>query len=142
MHKDWSLTSDTAKREKLNREILNFAAKIEGCAITGRTDDLVWHHVNPATKKFNILRKPTQEWPEILNELQKCVPLCRPLHTKLHDALKEKKVYSLDSKFVAFMASVYSVDIRPIVKIKLGKKGLKDLRIVWSRKVKVVIKVA
>ena len=57
------------------------------CAICGESDTtkLIFHHVNPATKCFTLGeggRQVTEH--AILEEIAKCIILCRGCHTRHH----------------------------------------------------------
>lgn len=48
---------------------------------------LVFHHINPDDKKFNISGKHCLSWEKIKMELDKCVLLCNRCHSELHAGL-------------------------------------------------------
>lgn len=62
--------------------------KINGCAICGynRCDSaLSFHHVNPEDKKIGInLRYMSRENNILINELNKCILLCKNCHAEIH----------------------------------------------------------
>jgi hypothetical protein len=55
---------------------------------------LVFHHLNPKTKKFAIQKAVSSKvpWPKVLKEISKCVVLCMNCHAKLHYQEFLKKV--------------------------------------------------
>ena len=64
--------------------------KINGCAICGYNKcnaALVFHHVNPEDKKFNLgnFRQPIND---IVKEANKCILLCSNCHREIHWGLK------------------------------------------------------
>lgn len=64
--------------------------KINGCAICGYDKcnaALVFHHVNPEDKKFNLgnFRQPVDK---IVEEINKCILLCANCHREIHWGLK------------------------------------------------------
>ncbi len=63
--------------------------KINGCAICGYNkciNSLDFHHANPNDKKFQI-GKRTLGWSpnKLVDELNKCILLCKNCHYELHD---------------------------------------------------------
>jgi len=67
--------------------------KINGCAICGynKCDKcLDFHHVNPSDKKFMVnIRDLQRKEYKILEELNKCILLCKNCHYEIH--AKERK---------------------------------------------------
>ena len=57
-----------------------FAGQV--CAMCG---GLVFHHVDPATKCFNVGNADTRSEVSILEEVAKCIILCRSCHARLHE---------------------------------------------------------
>lgn len=64
------------------------------CKVCG-DEKFEFHHINPNTKKFTISqfvgmkRKPTEKRiVDVIRELKRCIPLCRPCHQKLHDGIR------------------------------------------------------
>lgn len=48
-----------------------------------------WHHLVPEEKKFNIgAAIGSKSWEKILEEIKKCIPLCRNCHAIYHYELK------------------------------------------------------
>lgn len=45
---------------------------------------LVFHHVDPKTKKFEIGNSHCRKWSDIEAELNKCILLCQNCHAELH----------------------------------------------------------
>lgn len=68
-----------------------------GCIECGETDRLVlvFHHRNPAVKKYNVTGMASQKWETILKEIEKCDLLCRNCHAKRHfelvDGVRRRK---------------------------------------------------
>lgn len=62
--------------------------KINGCAICGYNEcdaSLDFHHVNPEDKKFPLtLSDMNRSGKSIVEELIKCILLCKNCHAKLH----------------------------------------------------------
>lgn len=52
-----------------------------GCCVhCGTTESLEFDHIDPATKSFDISRRPLSPWKSLVREAQKCQLLCRPCH--------------------------------------------------------------
>lgn len=47
----------------------------------------LWHHIVPSTKWFTIGGGMGYSADSMKTELAKCVPMCRPCHSRLHDSL-------------------------------------------------------
>lgn len=81
---------DPAKNREFQREYhrrkyaSNRARAVEylggKCGRCGRTDDLEFHHKNPATKTVRIGRVWVYSWEKILAEVMKCALLCPACH--------------------------------------------------------------
>ena len=77
------------RRGHINRrKILTEIKTNFGCKHCGETNGpvLIFHHVDPATKKLNIGASATigNKWEQILKEVQKCVVLCSNCHILVH----------------------------------------------------------
>lgn len=46
--------------------------------------NLQFHHVDPATKVFNIASAKTRNWADFLREIEKTVVLCSVCHRRVH----------------------------------------------------------
>jgi hypothetical protein len=60
----------------------------QGCADCGATGDLLHHHVNPQTKRYCVTGMAGCSLETWLDEVAKCVVLCRSCHKKRHDAIR------------------------------------------------------
>jgi hypothetical protein len=58
--------------------------KCSHCGFTGHQAAFDFHHVDPASKSFNIGINLQKSWQTIKRELDKCVLLCRNCHSILH----------------------------------------------------------
>lgn len=56
----------------------------EKCGYSTNASALVFHHLNPLLKDFNIGGNHCHSWTKIKNELDKCIMLCHNCHTELH----------------------------------------------------------
>ena len=63
--------------------------KINGCSNCGYSKDikkLVFHHVNPEDKEFNLcIQNMAYNDNRIVDELNKCILLCMSCHSRLHN---------------------------------------------------------
>ena len=77
-----------------NKKILQ-QLKSNGCAICGYNKcdaSLDFHHTNPKDKKFQISSSALDLKTErVVNELNKCILLCRNCHGEIHFLEKNKK---------------------------------------------------
>jgi hypothetical protein len=69
------------------------------CCVDCTNPQFEFHHLNPATKEFAISqfigmkRKPTEErMHKVIEELKKCIPLCRPCHQRRHDNMRSRNL--------------------------------------------------
>ena len=60
-----------------------FAGQV--CVMCGGGERLVFHHVDPATKCFNVGNADTRSEVAIRAEVAKCIILCRSCHSRLHE---------------------------------------------------------
>lgn len=54
------------------------------CSKCGSCENLQFHHIDETTKSFNIGKLMNYSKEKVLNELSKCVLLCKDCHHKLH----------------------------------------------------------
>jgi len=78
------------KEHQEERQIMK-SLKINGCAICGynKYDGVLdFHHVNPEDKKFSLnIVNLSRKKESVINELQKCILLCKNCHYELHTKL-------------------------------------------------------
>jgi hypothetical protein len=74
-------------RYTLNTAML-IEAKYKPCHSCGKVlhpSEMDLHHVDPSTKEFNTsYSRVSRSKKKLLNEINKCVPVCRPCHRKIH----------------------------------------------------------
>ena len=73
------------KRRKYREWLISLNFSCKHCGIND-FDVIEFHHINPETKNYTIcemIRKGMKK-ETILEELDKCIPLCRNCHRKLH----------------------------------------------------------
>ena len=90
-------------QEDLIRGILNWLKTDKGCEVTGSKDDLVFHHLNPIEKEFELSSAATMAIQRIMDELDKCVVVDRSLHGKIHSIMDGDQVTEFPEQLVAFM---------------------------------------
>jgi len=54
------------------------------CINCGASNHLLFHHSNPKSKIENINRLIIGNWVKLIEELKKCIILCRHCHMKIH----------------------------------------------------------
>ena len=54
------------------------------CVICGQNTHLDFHHINPEDKLFNITTAKHKCNAELINEINKCIIICRSCHLNLH----------------------------------------------------------
>ena len=72
------------KYDKQKRRILKGLAEILGCQNCGTHHNLGFHHRDPSTKLFGVLREISRPMPDLVNESLKCDVLCRTCHQRIH----------------------------------------------------------
>jgi hypothetical protein len=78
------LEQDRQRREQRSRLLAGMKI-VDGCTHCGcRDGQLVWHHRDPTTKKFNISRHMCMKWNRLMDEVDKCDVLCEECHLDLH----------------------------------------------------------
>ena len=87
-YKDYDKYLEYRKKEKEKEykrwKLIQESLKTE-CLFCGKTDKLVFHHVNASEKKAEVMTLRTKKG--IREELPKCWCLCESCHTKLHQRL-------------------------------------------------------
>ena len=73
------------KRRQDHQTRMTKLKQTSGCTKCGSLEDLLYHHVDPHYKEFGIGNgyKYTEE--RLQAELEKCVVVCSPCHTTLHN---------------------------------------------------------
>lgn len=98
---------------KLKRDIINWAAKFEGCRICGTHESsrFHWHHPFQDEKSFSISFFCRRTWKVILKEMLKCHVLCARCHMQVHRALEGCAVKLTSSAFDDYMLEVYDIEM-------------------------------
>ena len=88
--------SKIKNRNKKGREILK-NLKVNGCAICGYnkcSNSLDFHHVNPEDKKFQLVATEMFRPPlTLVEELNKCILVCKNCHYEIHTKERNKNVF-------------------------------------------------
>lgn len=84
------------QRQKYNREQIiahkEFTSRFHtACQHCGTTKDLCFHHVDPSTKLYEVSQMELKRRELVVQELAKCISLCRSCHSKLHGKLRRGK---------------------------------------------------
>jgi antitoxin component HigA of HigAB toxin-antitoxin module len=70
------------------KEFLNEYRETHSCVICAESEsgNLDFHHFDPSSKKFNVsnFREGSGTWADLINEISKCVILCKECHRKVH----------------------------------------------------------
>jgi len=81
---DYAKTRRNKIRQKYDEYMKNKA-----CVYCGYNDprSLVWHHINPSTKKNGVVQLVSKRhgWNTIIAEINKCICLCHNCHNILHN---------------------------------------------------------
>lgn len=81
---------DRRKREEWFRRWIDLLRSTQGCSDCGTHDGMLeYHHVDPATKRYNVSHMYGYSEEAFMDEVAKCVVLCRQCHRKRHAMLKE-----------------------------------------------------
>lgn len=89
-HKEECIQRALKRRQKL-KDVVNLR-KDQGCHFCGYNKcyaSMDMHHVNPDEKKFDISNglRDTVKVELLVEELDKCIPICRNCHGELHEGL-------------------------------------------------------
>jgi 5-methylcytosine-specific restriction endonuclease McrA len=84
------LAEATSRRRKHLKDliVIEGGGKCQICGYKKYRGALDFHHINEKKKKFSLsVRDLTKSWPEILNEIHKCVLVCSNCHREIHGGL-------------------------------------------------------
>jgi len=82
---------DAVKRRKIKLKKMAVDYKGGGCCWCSYAEcmgSLVFHHVDPIKKEFQITSSNRVAWEKIRKELDKCVLLCANCHGEIHELLE------------------------------------------------------
>lgn len=77
-------------RQEINQEIIREKKGNTCSRCKGRfsSESLHYHHLDPATKKFELSSAGARSKECVLAEIDKCVPVCNSCHRAIHKAMK------------------------------------------------------
>lgn len=121
-------------KEKSNK-IKNYWIEQMGgkCCKCGSKEDLVFHHIDPNTKSFNLGNSWTYSPKKVEAEVKKCILICKKCHKELHKGenltwgTRIKKVMCIETNktynSIALCAKDMNLDHREISAVCLNKKS-------------------
>lgn len=90
MHNGHDKQSSAARRKQNVRRILHHYKQMQGCADCGTTEgDLVFDHVDPATKLFVVSQGVHRSLESLEAEIKKCQVRCVPCQRARHARLRQ-----------------------------------------------------
>ena len=92
-----------SQKAAARRGLISWYKEIARCAVTGIADDLVFHHLDPDEKEFEISSSNTRAWSKMVEEIEKCVVVNRKIHGLIHSILKGNDVKEFPQELVEFM---------------------------------------
>lgn len=98
-YKKWYMSIPENRRKAFdteNRRINKFIKSLKSpCIVCGESEPVCidFHHIDPATKEFDVTLKRTRAKAKILAEAAKCVCLCSNCHRKFHAGLLDISEY-------------------------------------------------
>jgi hypothetical protein len=91
------------RRETKQRMIVAMGNSCQCCGYDKCNDSLTFHHIDPSQKKlkFGGVRANPQSWSKIVDELRKCVLVCRNCHGEIEAGFREMpaQYIKFDEKF-------------------------------------------
>lgn len=85
-HKTEYTTRNKKHKQDLRAYIKEFreSRACDKCGLSGQAIRLVFHHLNPSTKKFNVAAamQYNASWKDLHKEIAKCILLCPNCHSK------------------------------------------------------------
>lgn len=79
-----------ARKQKKKKCLEYKGGKCESCGYNKCDKALVFHHIDPKQKEFQISSFPTKNWEAVKSELDKCKLLCANCHAEVHDRIGEE----------------------------------------------------
>lgn len=81
--------SKKARRHMKEKAVSTLGGKCSKCGYSRCLKALVFHHLDPKTKEFNLSWALSHSWSTVERELRKCILLCRNCHAEEHSDLEE-----------------------------------------------------
>jgi hypothetical protein len=76
-------------RERQKARYQEFMAD-KACADCGSTANLDWHHLDPDDVTLRVGNYTRASWTRVMEEVEKCVCLCRSCHKLRHSAMRRE----------------------------------------------------
>jgi hypothetical protein len=70
-------------RRIFHKHILLAVKSAERCTCCGGSEDLTFHHLDRSQKGFTICRKLHYDLPRLIEEVSKCIVICKKCHEKI-----------------------------------------------------------
>lgn len=58
------------------------------CGYKQCKEELVFHHLDPSTKHFNLSSWKVVKWSTLVKELKKCILVCKRCHAEIHSGVR------------------------------------------------------
>jgi hypothetical protein len=89
----WNKTHNKTKLEKINK-IQEIKKQSKGCSKCNEKRHylLDFHHLDPSQKLFQIGQGESKGWDKVLEEMKKCILLCKNCHTEFHYQEKTQNI--------------------------------------------------
>lgn len=84
-----SCTANNRRFILKDRAIKYKGGKCERCTYSKSYRALVFHHIDPSQKDFQLSGMHTRSWEVITKELDKCMLLCSNCHMEVHEEIEE-----------------------------------------------------
>lgn len=87
-YKDSILKRNNSRAREMKQRLNEYKAE-QKCTICNEEEVvcLDFHHIDPSTKELQLSRVTTESWETIMNEVSKCVVVCKNCHAKIHAGL-------------------------------------------------------
>ena len=74
-------------RRNIKRRAIEYkGGKCQKCGYSKSVYSLDFHHINPKKKSF-VISAQIRKWEAIVEELNKCVLVCKNCHSEIHDEI-------------------------------------------------------
>ena len=94
------------RKDTKKRIVDSMGGKCQCCGYSACLDSLDLHHIDPSKKElsFGAIRSSPVAWPKIVEELKKCVLVCRNCHGEIHAKTRilPENAASFDESFTEY----------------------------------------
>lgn len=81
------------RRKKLKQMAVDYkGGKCSICGYNKSIRALIFHHLDPTKKDFNIGDAGNRTWEKIKEEIEKCALVCSNCHAEIEDEIEENKI--------------------------------------------------